>query len=140
MRQSVRSPRVSMGPIPKQALSNGRASDTHCLKYLAKALTISLVLFIQPIAALPPTPHSQSHSPVVIAIDATHPVNRFTPAKAFGAGIDGHEKGETLRQLSPANIAAMRSAGLKSLTYRLRTELAGEAWHWNPRGRWSDAA
>src|SRR5262245_28508262 len=66
------------------------------------------------------------------------PVNTFSPSVALGAGIDGHEKGETDRQLTPANVKRMLSAGLRSLTYRLRTELAGEAWHWNPEGTWSD--
>jgi len=75
-----------------------------------------------------------------ISIDRSRALSVFDPAEAFGAGIDGHEKGDTARLLSPANIAAMLSAGLKPLSYRLRTELAGEVWHWNPRGAWSDSA
>jgi len=74
-----------------------------------------------------------------IHVDAAHPIRTFDPAKSLGAGIDGHEKGDVLRMVSPANARLMRSAGFHSLTYRLRTELAGEVWHWNPRGTWSDA-
>jgi hypothetical protein len=76
---------------------------------------------------------------VTVEINTSQPVNRFIPSRALGAGVDGHGEGDTQRQLSRANIAAMLSAGLKPLTYRLRTELAGEAWHWNPKGSWSEA-
>ena len=68
-----------------------------------------------------------------------HPSSQFDPANAFGAGIDGHEKGELNQMLSRANVSEMLSAGLKPISYRLRTELAGEAWHWNPKGSWSEA-
>ena len=76
----------------------------------------------------------------VVRIDTAHPIRTFDPARALGAGIDGHEQGDVLRMLSPAHAGAMRSAGFRSLSYRLRTELAGEVWHWNPSGKWSDAA
>jgi len=67
-------------------------------------------------------------------------VNHCVPIEALGAGIDGHEKGECARMFTDKNIEQMLSAGLGLLTYRLRTELAGEVWHWNPRGTWSDPA
>src|SRR6267143_60729 len=67
-----------------------------------------------------------------------NPVARFVPSHAFGAALDGHEKGEVERMLSPKNVKEMLSAGLKPISYRLRTELAVEAWHWNPKGTWSE--
>src|SRR5437773_10137899 len=75
---------------------------------------------------------------VSAVVIADHAVNKFIPARSIGAGVDGHEKGECARMFSDSNIAEMRSAGLGPLTYRLRTELAGEVWHWNPQGAWSD--
>src|SRR5438093_4283436 len=69
---------------------------------------------------------------------ANHPVNQCVPTKALGAGVDGHERDECARMFTDKNIAEMRSAGFGPLTYRLRTELAGEVWHWNPRGTWSN--
>ena len=78
-------------------------------------------------------------SVTVVTIDSAHELRTFSPAGALGAGVDGHGKG-TLRDIyTPTNVAAMRSAGLRRLTYRLRTELGVEAWHWNPRGHWSDS-
>ena len=79
-------------------------------------------------------------SAVSAIISADHPVNRCVPTQVLGAGIDGHEKGECARMFTDRNIAEMLSTGLGPLTYRLRTELGGEVWHWNPRGTWSDPA
>jgi hypothetical protein len=62
----------------------------------------------------------------------------FDPRQAFGAGIDGHWQGESLRMLSPESVKQMLGAGLGPVSIRLRTELAIDAWHWNPKGSWSD--
>jgi hypothetical protein len=85
--------------------------------------------------------HGAGTPPVIsVIVSADHPVNGCVPTQALGAGIDGHEKGECARMFTDRNIAEMLSAGLGPLTYRLRTELGCEAWHWNPRGKWSDPA
>jgi hypothetical protein len=71
-------------------------------------------------------------------VSADHPVNKLLPNEALGAGVDGHEKGECAQMFTDKNVTEMLSAGLGPLTYRLRTELGSEVWHWNPRGTWSD--
>ena len=80
----------------------------------------------------------EKHLVISAVVSADHPVNRLVPTEALGAGVDGHEKGECAQMFTDKNISEMLSAGLGPLTYRLRTELGSEAWHWNPRGTWSD--
>jgi hypothetical protein len=80
-----------------------------------------------------------SRGTITVAYTPGRPANTFKPAEALGACVDGHERGDTRRMLSPHNVREMLSAGLGPLTYRLRTELGGDAWHWNPAGVWSDA-
>lgn len=67
----------------------------------------------------------------------SHALNSFVPDTSLGAAYDGHEKGQNDLILQPENIKAMQSVDLRPLTYRLRTELGIEAWHWNPKGTWS---
>ncbi len=88
------------------------------------------------------TPTFGAEKPVAISavVAADHPVNRLAPTEALGAGVDGHEKGECAQMFTDKNIMEMLSAGLGPLTYRLRTELGSEVWHWNSRGRWSEPA
>ena len=67
-----------------------------------------------------------------------HPAARFDPRTALGGTIDVHGSGENEDIFTRRNVEAMLSAGFQPLSYRLATELGGEAWHWNPSGTWSD--
>ncbi len=75
---------------------------------------------------------------VTIHYSPGHPANRFVPEDALGVAFDGHEKGDNDNILQPQNVKEMLGVGMKPLTYRLRTELGIETWHWNPKGAWSE--
>jgi F5/8 type C domain len=65
-------------------------------------------------------------------------IRSFDPKEAFGGGLDGHGEGDSATMLSPKSVRKMLASGLGPVSVRLRTELAVEAWHWNPLGYWSD--
>jgi hypothetical protein len=73
-----------------------------------------------------------------VALDK--PLARFAPLWAIGGALDGHGEGETAALYTPANERAMSAAGLGALTYRLRTELGVQAWHYDAVGSWSEAS
>lgn len=96
---------------------------------------LAACLFAHAATAQPPVRNA-----TITVRDDWAPVNRFDPRSTFGAGIDGHGAGVVAQIFTPENIRAMRSVGFSMATYRLRTELGVQVWHWNPRGRWSDSA
>jgi F5/8 type C domain len=74
----------------------------------------------------------------LVEIDTSRPLARFSPREALGAGLDGAEEGELPPTYTRTSLSAMSAAGLGALTYRLRTELGVEAWHFDPAGSFSD--
>ena len=73
-----------------------------------------------------------------VTVDLDTQVGTLHGAAALGAGVDGLERGEIDRTWTPTNLHAMGDAGFGSISFRLRTELGVEAWHWNPHGTFSE--
>ena len=76
-----------------------------------------------------------------IRVDAApeHVTNMIRPTEAMGAGVDRLPYGAADKLFTDETIHQVLSAGWQPVTYRQNTELHAEAWHWNPRGRWSEA-
>ena len=79
-------------------------------------------------------------APIAIDVDTVHRVQTIRPLRAMGTAVDSDPKGKIALLYSPSRTRLMLGTGLGMLTYRLYTELSIQDWHWNPSGRYSDAA
>lgn len=76
----------------------------------------------------------------IIQVDITpaHSTNHFRPNQTLGAGVDRIPAEAINKDFLPASLEKTLASGWQPVTYRQNTELAVEAWHWNPQGTWSD--
>jgi hypothetical protein len=91
--------------------------------YLAAALLFSAVCSAQTID---------------VDITPAHETNRFIPNQTLGAGIDRISVVAIDKDLTPEALKPVFTAGWGPVTFRQNTELMVQAWHWNPKGTWSD--
>ena len=77
-----------------------------------------------------------------VVVDATpgHVVNTFSPLFALGSTVDRVPSNATDMFFRPDQIKQVLSAGWGAISYRQNTDLFVQAWHWNPKGTWSDPA
>jgi hypothetical protein len=70
----------------------------------------------------------------------SHVVNTFSPLYALGSTVDRVPSNATDTFFRPDQIKQIQSAGWGVISYRQNTDLFVQAWHWNPKGTWSDPA
>src|SRR5260370_5494223 len=77
-----------------------------------------------------------------VQVDETpsHVVNKFSPLFALGSTVDRVPSNGTDMFFRPDQIQQVQSAGWGVISYRQNTDLFVQAWHWNPKGTWSDPA
>ncbi|HEX3741266.1 MAG TPA: discoidin domain-containing protein [Terriglobales bacterium] len=77
---------------------------------------------------------------VQVDITPSHLVNTFRPLDALGSTVDRIPSNATDVFFRPDQIAQIQKAGWGVISYRQNTDLFVQAWHWNPKGKWSDPA
>ena len=77
-----------------------------------------------------------------VRIDVTpdHVANTFSPLSALGSTVDRIPTNTTDTFFRPDQIKQILEAGWGPVSYRQNTELFVQAWHWNPKGTWSDSS
>lgn len=73
-----------------------------------------------------------------VRVDVSHAVNTFRPLYALGTTVDRVPSNATDVFFAPDQIKQILAAGWGVISYRQNTDLFVQAWHWNPKGTWSD--
>ena len=75
---------------------------------------------------------------ITVDITPSHVRKTIIPNQALGAGIDRLSQKTIDSAFTKPVIDRVLEAGWGPISYRQNTELYQEAWHWNPKGTWSD--
>jgi hypothetical protein len=73
-----------------------------------------------------------------VMVDTTRVVNTFSPLYALGTTVDRVPSNATDTFFRQDQLDQVLSAGWGVVSYRQNTDLFVQAWHWNPKGTWSD--
>ena len=95
-----------------------------------KKLRVSLVIIIATL--------NQPGVAQTVRVDTGHVVNTFSPLRALGTTVDRVPSNATDTFFRPDQLDQALSAGWGIVSYRQNTDLFVQAWHWNPKGTWSD--
>ena len=108
-----------------------------------KTDNINTIRWAAALLLAPATLLAQRNAPpqnIVVDTTPSHAVSSFSPFRSLGAGIDRLRGDTTDKVMTSEFIRKIQSAGWQTVSYRQNTELFAEAWHWNPKGKWSNAA
>jgi hypothetical protein len=104
------------------------------LKTTISVLPICLAIFVVAVA------FPCAAQTIQVDITPAHATNHFAPNQALGAGVDRIAQEAIDKDLVQPALDRALSSGWQPVSFRQNTELAVEAWHWNPQGTWSDAS
>src|ERR1700739_1049800 len=119
----------------KKASATGRNANTEQLYSVSVRSICAFLFFLSRCWTI--TVHAQT-----IRVDATpsRVANSFSPPYALGSTGDRVPSNATDPFFKPEAIQKILSAGWGAISYRQNTDLFVQAWHWNPKGTWSDPA
>jgi hypothetical protein len=130
---------VFMQPSASRALVKDVVTRVTAVWHAAAKLRGAAIVLYMAIAACAISPESVAQT---VRVDATpsHVMNSFSPPHALGSTVDRVPSNATDTFFRPDQLKQILSAGWGAISYRQNTELFVQAWHWNPKGTWSDPA